>query len=186
VRAPERRFGIAGDSIAELHRRNNASSQRLVWHSMSRSTSQRRARTRRDQVAGPSLEATARTAIAEHVRLYDARDLVVVHDEACRLRLVYRSARASPQRRPAASLQCCVDSPRGPLWIAHVHVCRRLRGQGVGRELVLAAEATARAIGLPAVRVYPLPDAADFWRSLGYVTDPRTARVLQKRVGAAN
>jgi GNAT superfamily N-acetyltransferase len=79
-----------------------------------------------------------------------------------------------------------VDSQRGPLWIAHVHVCWSLRGQGLGRELVLAAEATARAIGLPAVRVYPLPHAADFWRLLGYVPDPRTARVLRKRVGSAN
>jgi GNAT superfamily N-acetyltransferase len=129
-----------------------------------------------------SLEAAARLAFAEHVRLYDERDPIIVHAEPHQVRLVYMNLRASRQSSSATFIQCRVDEGSYGMWISSLQVSGTLRRQGLGREMVAGVEATARAIGLSSVTVYPLIDAVGFWTSLGYVRDEHMARVLTKRL----
>ena len=137
------------------------------------------------QVALPgpkSLEAAARQAFAEHVRLYDKQDQIIVHVEPHQLRLVYVSIRASRQSGSATFIQCGVDDECRKMWIHSLQVSDALRRQGVGREMVEATEATARAIGISSIRAHPLLGAVAFWSSLGYTPDEHMSHVLQKEL----
>ena len=129
-----------------------------------------------------SLEAAARLAFAEHVRLYDEQDQIIVRAERHELRLVYLSIRASRQSSSATFIRCGVDSELRQMWINSLQVSDALRRQGVGREMVEATEATARAVGISSVKVYPLVDAAAFWETLGYTADTSRSRVLHKEM----
>lgn len=66
------------------------------------------------------------------------------------------------------------------MWIGSMQVASSYRLRGFGRQLVRAAEATAGALGLEEVSVLPLPSSIAFWQKIGYVPDPRSARVLRK------
>jgi GNAT superfamily N-acetyltransferase len=129
-----------------------------------------------------SLEAAARLAFADHVRLYDERDPIIVRAEPHRVRLVYMNHRASQQSGFATFIQCRVDEGCKGMQISSLQVSGTLRRQGLGREMIAGVEATARAIGLSSVTVYPLTDAVGFWTSLGYVCDEHMARVLTKQL----
>lgn len=129
-----------------------------------------------------SLEVAARLAFAKHVRMYDEQDQVIVHVEPHQSRLVYLSVRASRQSGAATFIQCRVDDRCEQMWINSLQVSDALRHQGLGREMVEALEDTARAIGVPTIKVEPLRDAHGFWKSLGYTSDARSLGVLQKQV----
>ena len=126
------------------------------------------------------LETAARSAFAKHVNIYDDQDEFISHLEPQHLRLVYVSVRGSRQSGSATLVQCRVEDRLKEMWINSLQVSQSLRRQGLGRELVEAVEATAQAIGMSSVKVYPLADSVGFWKSLVYVPDSRTARVLQK------
>ena len=66
------------------------------------------------------------------------------------------------------------------MWIGFLEVAACHRLQGVGRQLVRAAEATADALGMEEVRILPVPSSVDFWLKLDYTPDPRSARVFWK------
>jgi GNAT superfamily N-acetyltransferase len=127
-----------------------------------------------------SLEAAARLAFASHVRLYDEQDQIIVHAEPHELRLVYLSVRASRQASAATFIQCRVDGECEQMWITSLQVSDALQRQGLGREMVEAAEATAKAMGFSSIKIYPLMDAVGFWKSLGYTPDAHISRVLEK------
>ena len=129
-----------------------------------------------------SLKTTARLAFAEHVRLYDEQDQVIVHVEPNQLRLVYLCVRASRQSSAATLVQCCLENDTEHFWINSLQVSNALRRQGLAREMVTAIENTAQAIGVSLIKVYPLTEAVDFWKSLGYAPDVRIPRVLQKEL----
>jgi N-acetylglutamate synthase-like GNAT family acetyltransferase len=119
-------------------------------------------------------------AFAEYVRFYDEQDQVIVHVEPHHLRLVYINVRASRQSSSATLIQCRIDEELEEMWITSLQVCETQRRQGVGCEMVQATEATARAMGISSMKIYPLADAVGFWKSLGYEPDERMSRVLQK------
>lgn len=98
-----------------------------------------------------SLDSTARLAFAKYVRLFDKRDQIIVHAEPHQLRLVYVSVRGSRQSGSATFIQCRVDLKLQQMWINSLQVSDALRRQGLGREMVAAAEATARAIGVASI-----------------------------------
>jgi GNAT superfamily N-acetyltransferase len=129
-----------------------------------------------------SLEAAARKAFAKHVWLFDEQDQIIVHVEPHQLRLVYVSVRASRQSSLATFIQCRVDDGGEQMWISTVKASADLRRQGLSRKMVEAAEATARAIGVSMVKVYPLLDTVGFWRSLGYASTSSSSGVLQKQL----
>lgn len=132
------------------------------------------------------LETSAREALVEYVRFYDKDDRVIVHVESNHLRLVYLNVRASRQSSSATLIQCRIDEESDEefeeMWITSLQVSETQRRQGIGCEMVQAMEATARAMGIPAMKVYPLVDAHGFWESLGYQPDERMSRVLQKKL----
>lgn len=72
------------------------------------------------------------------------------------------------------------------MWIASLHVAVPFRSMGLGRQLVQAAEAIARAVGIAVVNVLPLYTSDPFWLKLGYRPHPCTVRVLCKQVGPAS
>ncbi len=72
------------------------------------------------------------------------------------------------------------------MWIASLHVAVALRSVGLGRQLVQAAEAIARAAGVTVVNVLPLYSSDPFWVKMGYRPHPCTVRVLCKQVGPAS
>jgi GNAT superfamily N-acetyltransferase len=128
------------------------------------------------------LTTLARTAFAAHVRLYDTRDQLRVQAEARAVQLAYVSVRAGETSPGATYIQCRMDRDYSQMWITFVQVAGELRRQGLGRDMVRAAEATARAAGLHTIRVFPVMPAIRFWKSLGYTPDDHTSRVLQKRL----
>lgn len=71
------------------------------------------------------------------------------------------------------------------MWIGSIQVAACHRGQGIGRQLVRAAEATASALGIAEVRILPMPASVDFWLKLDYAPDPRSARVFWKNPAEA-
>jgi hypothetical protein len=54
--------------------------------------------------------------------------------------------------------------------------------QGLGREMVEPAEATAQAIAISIIKVYPLQEPVGFRKSLGYTPDESVSRVLKKEL----
>lgn len=132
------------------------------------------------------LESAARIAFAKHVTVYHGDDEIIVRVEKDHLRLVYVSVRASRRAGSATMIQCRLEHARNELWVNSLQVNQTLRRQGFGRELAEAAEATAGAIGLGSIRVYPITNAVGFWKSLGYRSDPRMARVLRKDLTKTN
>ena len=70
------------------------------------------------------------------------------------------------------------------MWIGSIQVVACHRGQGVGRQLVRAAEATANALGIEEMRILPTPAAVGFWSKLGFRLAPRSARVMWKSVSS--
>ena len=136
--------------------------------------------TPKTQVGSAQLERAARTAFANTVADFDHDDEIIVHIENDHLRLVYLNVRASRRFSTATMIQCRFEASVNEIWINSLQVCDALRRQGFGRELVEAVEATARAIGVFSIKVYPLTNAVGFWESLGYRPDSRIARVLCK------
>lgn len=73
------------------------------------------------------------------------------------------------------------DGHRG--WLYAVGVHPSARGRGLGRALVLHAEAALQAVGCPKINLQVLtakPASQRFWQALGYAEDPVTS--LGKRL----
>jgi GNAT superfamily N-acetyltransferase len=82
-----------------------------------------------------------------------------------------------------ARLDCRLHPHDDLMWIGDLSVSQDLRRRGWGRRLVRAAEGVARNMGCNRVVVFPLVDSMPFWRRLGYLPHPKTARVLLKSIG---
>jgi GNAT superfamily N-acetyltransferase len=137
----------------------------------------------RSSVLSPdSLTAAASFALAQHVRVYDDRDRLAVHAEPGELRLVYVSVRATRLSRTATFMQFRVDEQGEQMWITGLQVSETSQRQGLGREMVHAAEDTARRIGASSIKIWPLVSAVGFWESMGYRPDARMSRVLCKEL----
>jgi GNAT superfamily N-acetyltransferase len=80
-------------------------------------------------------------------------------------------------------VDCRIHFQSRQMWIGSIQVAARHRLQGVARQLVRAAEATANALGMEEVRLLPTLSAVNFWLKLDYAPDPRVARVLWKNLG---
>ena len=66
------------------------------------------------------------------------------------------------------------------VWIGSIFVAEHYRLRGFGRQLVAAVENTARHLEMAVVRVLPTPSSVVFWTKLGFLPDPRAARILNK------
>lgn len=127
-----------------------------------------------------SIPVVAKSILGEMVRCFDAGDTVIVEPMRRTVRVAYSSARASGGGDDITRLECRVDFQSSQMWIDDLRVARSLRCNGIGRQLVAAAEGIASALGLQTVNVFPLASAEHFWRKMGYAAHPRTARVVTK------
>ena len=111
---------------------------------------------------------------------FDHRDLIIVDGAFSEVRICYVSTKASDSDDPSF-IDCRLHFDSGVMWISSIKVPAFQRRQGVGRQLVGAAEATANALGMEEVRLLPMVSSINFWLKLDYTPDSHSARVLRKK-----
>ena len=112
-------------------------------------------------------------------------DQLVVEGALPKVRLFYVCTETSSSDRRTL-VECRFHFDSRQMWIGSIQVAACHRLQGVGRQLVRVAEATANALGMEEVRILPRPSSVGFWLKLDYVSDPRSARVLRKNPADTN
>jgi len=106
-------------------------------------------------------------------------DPLIVEGVFSKVRVFYVSTKTSSlDHRTFVDCRFHFDSRQ--MWIGSIQVATCHRHQGVGRQLVKAAEATANVLGMEEVRILPRPSSVDFWLKLDYAPAPRMTRVLCK------
>lgn len=130
------------------------------------------------------IHAIARPIFSKMVPCFEETDIVAVDDSYRGISITYASPRASRDARDVTRLKCQVDFSARQMWIDDLRVARRLRSNGLGRQLVLTAEALALAFELRTLNVFPLVRARRFWKKMGYTSHPTRARVVKKSLPA--
>ncbi len=123
-----------------------------------------------------------RTTLCDTFSWFDKDDRLVVEQHARQVYLFYSCLRASRGDQATTILECRFNLDASEVWIGRLQVSSVFRLQGLGRELVLAAERISTLMEMREINIFPLVAAVDFWRKMGYKWKPRTARVLCKRV----
>lgn len=118
-----------------------------------------------------------------HLPWFDHRDLIIVDGAFSEVRICYVSTKASDSD-DRSFIDCRLHFDSRVMWISSIQVPAFQRRQGVGRQLVGAAEATANALGMEDVRLLPMVSSINFWLKLDYAPDSRSARVLRKKPAA--
>ena len=129
-----------------------------------------------------SIRAIAMTVLRRMVGCFDEGDEVSVDMWGHGVRVVYTSSRASRNSDDVTQLKCRADFQKGQMWVDDLRVASRLRANGLGRQLVAAAEKLAADLGLRALSAFPLVSATRFWTKMGYTSHPTTARVVKKDI----
>jgi len=132
-----------------------------------------------------TIPAVAASVLCETVCCFEMGDTVLVETGRHGVRVAYTSSRDSRDASDVTRLECRVDLQTSEMWIDDLRVVDSLRSNGIGRQLVAAAERIASALALQTVNVFPLMSAERFWRKMGYASHPRTARVVTKDVRKA-
>ena len=123
-----------------------------------------------------------RTTFCDTFSWFDKDDPLVVEQHARQVYLFYSCLRVSGGDQSTTFLECRFNLDASEVWIGRLQVSSVFRLQGLGRELVLAAERISTLMEMREINIFPLVAAVDFWRKMGYTWKPRTARVLCKRV----
>jgi len=127
-----------------------------------------------------TIPAIARSVLRERVCCFDKGDTVKAETGRHGVRVAYTSTRASHDARDVTRLECRVDFQSSQMWVDDLRVASSLRSNGIGRQLVAAAERIALTLGFQTVNVFPLVSAVCFWKKMGYTSHPKTARVVTK------
>jgi GNAT superfamily N-acetyltransferase len=112
---------------------------------------------------------------------FDQCDPLVVERTFSEVRVFYVCATTSSSGQ-RTFVDCRLHFDSHQMWIGSIQVAACHRLQGVGRQLVRAVEAIANALGMEELRILPTPSSVEFWRKLHYLPDPRSARVLWKKL----
>lgn len=108
-------------------------------------------------------------------------DDITIRNEANRVvHIKYNSQplSTSPYNSTEIDLYFCLDTKY--MWISSLHVAASFRSIGIGRQLVHAAEETARSMDFKNICVFPLQSSKSFWEKLGYRVHYCTYRALSK------
>jgi GNAT superfamily N-acetyltransferase len=118
---------------------------------------------------------------------FDHCDTLTVDGAFPAIRICYVSPGAS-NSDDRTVVDCRLHFDSRQMWIRSIQVPVCHRRQGVGRQLVAAAEATANALGMEEVRILPVTSSVEFCLKLNYAPAPRSARVFWKNLadGAGN
>jgi len=136
----------------------------------------------KQQMDTSMIPAVATSVLRETLRGFDDGDRVSIDTLRHGVRVAYISTLASRDDGDVTHLKCQLDFETGQMWVDDVRVARSLRCNGIGRQLVAAAEGIASVFGLQSVNVFPLLSAEHFWKKMGYATHPRKARVVRKEI----
>ena len=123
-----------------------------------------------------------RTVLGDTFSWFDKDDPLVVEQHVRQVYLFYSCLRASGGDQATTLLECRFNLDASEVWIGRLQVSSVFRLQGLGRELVLAAERISTLLEMREINIFPLVAAMDFWWKMGYRWKPRTARVLCKKV----
>jgi len=126
------------------------------------------------------IAAIAQSVIAEELRCYDQQDELLLESRCQGAHMAYVSARASRSPSDITCMTCEISFERSEMWFSTLQVSSAFREQGLGRQLVTAAERIACAVGLQVVNGFPLHSSRPFWEKMGYRAHPRIAHVLTK------
>lgn len=123
----------------------------------------------------------ARAHLRREARLEASEGALVVEAETNQVvRWQFVSRRGACSAEEPTRIDCRFHPPARVMWIGEVHVAPELRGRGLGKRLVAAAEAVAADLAARTVYVFPLAPARAFWQRLGYRPHRRMARVMVK------
>ncbi len=112
---------------------------------------------------------------------FDYCDSLIVEGVFPEVRVFYVCTKTS-RLDHCTFIDCRFHFDSRQMWIGSIQVVACHRLQGVGGQLVRAAEATANALEMEEVRILPRPSSVGFWLKLDYAPDPRSARVLWKNL----
>ncbi len=126
------------------------------------------------------LLAQARSIFRHSVRCFNEADTISVYRILHQTHITYQSINASCGRSDITMVRLCVDHDSGLMWIADLRVASPFRLNGVGRQLVEAAEALGHQMGIHKINVFPLTSSEAFWEKMSYTPRPGAARVLWK------
>jgi len=124
----------------------------------------------------------ARAALTEHFEPVCAGDHLHLEWRTTALQINYIASLVSTPPGDVTSLDLRCHWECREMWIRELRVATPFRLQGLGSNLVTAAESIAVALGMSVVHTLPLTPARRFWSKLGYVPQRRTARVVIKRM----
>ena len=95
------------------------------------------------------------------------------------IRVTYTCHRLSPEsEKTRIDMRCHFQTLE--MWIGTLRVATEFRSRGVGTQLVEAAEAVGRRLGMKTVSILPFQSARPFGRKLGYRPHHSTAHAMSK------
>jgi len=127
-----------------------------------------------------TIRVIATKVLRRMVGCFDDVDEIAVdvdHNGVC---VVYTSTRNTLAANDLTQMKCRADIRSGQMWVADLRVASPLRSNGIGRQLVAAAETLAAHLGLRTLNAFPLVSARRFWIKMGYTSHPNMARVVKK------
>lgn len=139
-----------------------------------------------DRIGTSRINDVARTVFATECPFFDAQDSLDVEIGDRSVRVAYSSFELSDAPREITAIRFDLRLSVAELWIGELHVAKPFRRQGVGSQLVRAAEIVASETGMDVVNVFPLGSSGPFWAKLGYVPHRITAKVLSKPCGCCS
>ncbi|REK17583.1 MAG: GNAT family N-acetyltransferase [Planctomycetota bacterium] len=124
-----------------------------------------------------SVEATFRSFLPKSI----TQDSALVESQAGHTRVAYEAALVG-EGIERARIHLAVPENEDTAWIEDLFVSPEFRQQGIGRQLVRAAEALVFRWNALAVNVWPLQGSHGFWEKLGYQPHECICRVMTKSV----
>ena len=123
-----------------------------------------------------------RRVLRRTLSCFSDEDVLAVWEGRANVRIAYSPLQASGGPGERTTMRLSLRRDTDDLWISSLHVAVPFRSMGLGRQLVQAAEAIARAAGVTLVSVFPLYSSHAFWLKMGYRPMGCTSRVLSRQV----
>ena len=111
---------------------------------------------------------------------YSSDNTLVIEKVNHNIRIVYSSERTSVLPSDPTWMELNLRLDTEEMWISSLHVAVPFQSIGLGRQLVHAAEETARSVNFKNICVFPLQSSRSFWKKLGYRVHYCTHRALSK------
>ena len=128
----------------------------------------------------PDIENMAIKIFRKEVSFSSNNDILIYEKVHRNVKIIYylKLVSVPPSDLSGIELNLCLDT--GEIWIGALHVSASFRSNGIGRQLVRAAEEVARSIDFKNINIFPLKPSQSFWLKMGFQPHHCTVRVLSK------